>query len=89
VRYQWDSLGRIIEEASLRRTSSGGPSEPSIKQFSYDALGRKISEIQPDGSAVVMEYDMEGNLTESFLVLTPARDNQSQCRLIAGSIVAV
>ena len=78
VRYQWDSLGRIIEEASFRRTSSGGPSEPSIKQFSYDALGRKISEIQPDGSAVIMEYDMEGNLTESFLVLTPARDNLSQ-----------
>src|ERR1017187_2775102 len=78
VRYKWDSLGRLIEEASLRGTPSGGPSELSVKQFSYDTLGHRISETQPDGSAVVMEYDTDGKRTESFLVLNPDHQNLSQ-----------
>ena len=77
VHYKWDSLGRLVQETRLRRTSSGGPSEPSVKQFSYDILGRKVLETQPDGSAIVMEYDMEGKLTESFLVLNPHRESLS------------
>lgn len=68
VRYEWDSLGRLIELIALRRESSEAAPGSMNRRFGYDILGRRAWEVLPDGSATVWEYDIEGRVVENFLV---------------------
>jgi len=70
VQYEWDSLGRLVKETVARRIAPNANPEFRIKQFGYDSLGRLLWELLPDTTARVREYDAEGLITESSVVLS-------------------
>src|SRR5207237_6523308 len=49
--YEWDVLGRLVSLKTLRRSAPNGPPEECISRFGYDALGRQVWTIDPEGTA--------------------------------------
>jgi RHS repeat-associated protein len=68
-RFEWDSLGRLIRETSLRRISPEIELVYLTKHFVYDVLDRLVGEVLPDGTAKCWEYDLDGHILETFIVL--------------------
>ncbi|HJQ70926.1 MAG TPA: RHS repeat-associated core domain-containing protein [Blastocatellia bacterium] len=54
-RYEHDAEGRV----TLVEESGGGGS--TVKRYQYDAMGRLLKVIDPDGAEIKYEYDLMGN----------------------------
>jgi RHS repeat-associated protein len=52
----YDALGRIATVSNPYRTGTDITSSPGTTTYAYDALGRKMSETYPDGSATTTSY---------------------------------
>jgi RHS repeat-associated protein len=77
-RFEWDSLGRLVGETSLRRISPDIEAVSLTKRFSFNVLDRLVREVLPDGTAKYWEYDFDGHITETFIVREAPPDSGEQ-----------
>lgn len=67
-RYEWDALGSLIALTIVRRDDLESAPTLLTTRFGYDLLGRQIWQLDPEGTAIVRDLDLEGRVTEIFTV---------------------
>ncbi len=67
TRFQWDTLGRLVERVSFCKPNPDAPPKTQVIQRIYDDLGRMICEILPDAAAKYWVYDLNDLLLETFV----------------------
>ena len=61
--HRYDSLGNLIE-TTQRAHSPSGTTTDYVTSYGYDALGRRISMVDPRGFRTEWVYDLEGQLKQ-------------------------
>lgn len=67
--FDWDDLGRLTQRTVLYRVSTDATPMRRTERFAYDSLDRPIWNIDPIGTATCWQYDLDGRIVESFIVL--------------------
>ncbi|WDM67618.1 LysM peptidoglycan-binding domain-containing protein [Xanthomonas cucurbitae] len=64
VAYGYDAVGRLT-----RKTEGNAAAGETVRvtRYEYDALGRMVKTIEPDGMVTLMRYDVAGNLIETVM----------------------